>query len=250
MNCLLFFSQLALLLMVNFGRHHVYHHQSVDGCTYRVLDTVYPDQEQYHLHNSSLCEFGESSNKSHPFRAGNKAQSITDRLCCRCPRIWDRLLVYEPQLLDVLGGTVRRLRWHCTASVRHFHQQWRKQVDLPVWTRGAAATRVGRCREWKKYRVSAFVRMLAAFLLGTISKFFHSQVVPQVITLIQTIAYGSQSQIVAVAEGTIRKLLNKYLVSSSSAHGDYRINIKLSLSQMVPLAISSIRNWCYSQIFP
>ncbi|VVC99435.1 unnamed protein product [Leptidea sinapis] len=39
-------------------RHHVYHHQSVDGATHRVLDTLYPDQEVYDLHNSSLSEFG------------------------------------------------------------------------------------------------------------------------------------------------------------------------------------------------
>ncbi|XP_072944236.1 2-oxoglutarate dehydrogenase complex component E1-like [Epargyreus clarus] len=39
-------------------RHHVYHHQGVDGATYRVLDTLYPDQAQYSLHNSSLSEFG------------------------------------------------------------------------------------------------------------------------------------------------------------------------------------------------
>ncbi|CAH2074716.1 unnamed protein product, partial [Iphiclides podalirius] len=39
-------------------RHHVYHHQGVDGATYRVLDTIYPDQAKYSLHNSSLSEFG------------------------------------------------------------------------------------------------------------------------------------------------------------------------------------------------
>ncbi|CAK1582316.1 unnamed protein product [Parnassius mnemosyne] len=39
-------------------RHHVYHHQGVDGATYRVLDTVYPDQAKYSLYNSSLSEFG------------------------------------------------------------------------------------------------------------------------------------------------------------------------------------------------
>ncbi|XP_049695010.1 2-oxoglutarate dehydrogenase complex component E1 [Helicoverpa armigera] len=39
-------------------RHHVYHHQGVDGATYRVLDTLYPDQARYELHNSSLSEFG------------------------------------------------------------------------------------------------------------------------------------------------------------------------------------------------
>ncbi|XP_013141305.1 PREDICTED: 2-oxoglutarate dehydrogenase, mitochondrial-like [Papilio polytes] len=39
-------------------RHHVYHHQGVDGATYRVLDTLYPDQAKYSLHNSSLSEFG------------------------------------------------------------------------------------------------------------------------------------------------------------------------------------------------
>ncbi|CAH0604432.1 unnamed protein product [Chrysodeixis includens] len=39
-------------------RHHVYHHQSVDGATYRVLDFLYPDQAKYELHNSSLSEFG------------------------------------------------------------------------------------------------------------------------------------------------------------------------------------------------
>ncbi|XP_046963565.1 2-oxoglutarate dehydrogenase, mitochondrial-like [Vanessa cardui] len=39
-------------------RHHVYHHQGVDGATYRVLDTLYPDQSLYSLHNSSLSEFG------------------------------------------------------------------------------------------------------------------------------------------------------------------------------------------------
>ncbi|CAH0729240.1 unnamed protein product, partial [Brenthis ino] len=39
-------------------RHHIYHHQRVDGATYRVLDTLYPDQALYSLHNSSLCEFG------------------------------------------------------------------------------------------------------------------------------------------------------------------------------------------------
>ncbi|XP_045447014.1 2-oxoglutarate dehydrogenase, mitochondrial-like [Melitaea cinxia] len=39
-------------------RHHVYHHQGVDGATYRVLDTLYPDQALYSLHNSSLSEFG------------------------------------------------------------------------------------------------------------------------------------------------------------------------------------------------
>ncbi|GBP43800.1 2-oxoglutarate dehydrogenase, mitochondrial [Eumeta japonica] len=39
-------------------RHHVYHHQGVDGATYRVLDTLYPDQARYSLHNSSLSEFG------------------------------------------------------------------------------------------------------------------------------------------------------------------------------------------------
>ncbi|XP_049867197.1 2-oxoglutarate dehydrogenase complex component E1-like [Pectinophora gossypiella] len=41
----------------NAHRHHVLHHQSVDGAIHRVLDTLYPDQEQYHLHNSSLSEF-------------------------------------------------------------------------------------------------------------------------------------------------------------------------------------------------
>ncbi|XP_026329029.1 2-oxoglutarate dehydrogenase, mitochondrial-like, partial [Hyposmocoma kahamanoa] len=41
-----------------FIRHHVYHHQGVDGATYRVLDTIYPDQAEYHLHNSSLSEYG------------------------------------------------------------------------------------------------------------------------------------------------------------------------------------------------
>ncbi|XP_075970043.1 2-oxoglutarate dehydrogenase, mitochondrial-like [Anticarsia gemmatalis] len=39
-------------------RHHVYHHQGVDGATYRVLDTLYPDQARYELHNSALSEFG------------------------------------------------------------------------------------------------------------------------------------------------------------------------------------------------
>ncbi|KAJ8722988.1 hypothetical protein PYW07_004168 [Mythimna separata] len=39
-------------------RHHVYHHQSVDGATFRVLDTLYPDQARYSLHNSSLSECG------------------------------------------------------------------------------------------------------------------------------------------------------------------------------------------------
>ncbi|KAL4706329.1 hypothetical protein ACJJTC_004938 [Scirpophaga incertulas] len=39
-------------------RHHVYHHQGVDGATHRVLDTLYPDQARYSLHNSSLSEFG------------------------------------------------------------------------------------------------------------------------------------------------------------------------------------------------
>ncbi|CAB3234742.1 unnamed protein product [Arctia plantaginis] len=39
-------------------RHHVYHHQGVDGATYRVLDTVYPDQAIYSLHNSALSEYG------------------------------------------------------------------------------------------------------------------------------------------------------------------------------------------------
>ncbi|XP_030023535.2 2-oxoglutarate dehydrogenase, mitochondrial [Manduca sexta] len=39
-------------------RHHVYHHQGVDGATYRVLDVLYPDQARYSLHNSSLSEFG------------------------------------------------------------------------------------------------------------------------------------------------------------------------------------------------
>ncbi|XP_028038162.1 2-oxoglutarate dehydrogenase, mitochondrial-like [Bombyx mandarina] len=39
-------------------RHHVYHHQGVDGATYRVLDVLYPDQANYALHNSSLSEFG------------------------------------------------------------------------------------------------------------------------------------------------------------------------------------------------
>ncbi|OWR47555.1 2-oxoglutarate dehydrogenase [Danaus plexippus plexippus] len=39
-------------------RHHVYHHQGVDGATHRVLDTLYADQSLYSLHNSSLCEFG------------------------------------------------------------------------------------------------------------------------------------------------------------------------------------------------
>ncbi|CAH0747890.1 unnamed protein product [Diatraea saccharalis] len=39
-------------------RHHVLHHQGVDGATYRVLDQLYPDQARYSLHNSSLCEFG------------------------------------------------------------------------------------------------------------------------------------------------------------------------------------------------
>ncbi|KAJ8722985.1 hypothetical protein PYW07_004165 [Mythimna separata] len=39
-------------------RHHVYHHQGVDGATYRVLDTLYPDQARYSLYNSSLSEFG------------------------------------------------------------------------------------------------------------------------------------------------------------------------------------------------
>ncbi|RVE54954.1 hypothetical protein evm_000321 [Chilo suppressalis] len=38
-------------------RHHVLHHQGVDGATYRVLDQLYPDQARYSLHNSSLCEF-------------------------------------------------------------------------------------------------------------------------------------------------------------------------------------------------
>ncbi|KAJ2952486.1 hypothetical protein O0L34_g6803 [Tuta absoluta] len=39
-------------------RHHVLHHQGVDGARYRVFDTLYPDQGHYHLHNSSLSEFG------------------------------------------------------------------------------------------------------------------------------------------------------------------------------------------------
>ncbi|XP_063821458.1 2-oxoglutarate dehydrogenase complex component E1-like [Ostrinia nubilalis] len=39
-------------------RHHVYHHQAVDGATYRVMDQLYPDQAHYSLHNSSLSEFG------------------------------------------------------------------------------------------------------------------------------------------------------------------------------------------------
>ncbi|KAJ8725375.1 hypothetical protein PYW08_003558 [Mythimna loreyi] len=39
-------------------RHHVYHHQGVDGATFRVLDTLYPDQARYSLHNSSLSECG------------------------------------------------------------------------------------------------------------------------------------------------------------------------------------------------
>ncbi|CAH1646327.1 unnamed protein product [Spodoptera littoralis] len=39
-------------------RHHVYHHQGVDGAVYRVLDFLYPDQAVYSLHNSSLSEYG------------------------------------------------------------------------------------------------------------------------------------------------------------------------------------------------
>ncbi|XP_063531460.1 2-oxoglutarate dehydrogenase complex component E1-like [Cydia strobilella] len=39
-------------------RHHVLHHQGVDGATHRVFDFLYPDQAAYHLHNSSLSEFG------------------------------------------------------------------------------------------------------------------------------------------------------------------------------------------------
>lgn len=39
-------------------RHHVYHHQNIDGVEYRVLDGIYPDQALYSLHNSSLSEYG------------------------------------------------------------------------------------------------------------------------------------------------------------------------------------------------
>ncbi|KAI8435368.1 hypothetical protein MSG28_003687 [Choristoneura fumiferana] len=39
-------------------RHHVLHHQGVDGATHHVFDTLYPDQAHYSLHNSSLSEFG------------------------------------------------------------------------------------------------------------------------------------------------------------------------------------------------
>ncbi|XP_037973779.1 2-oxoglutarate dehydrogenase complex component E1 isoform X2 [Plutella xylostella] len=39
-------------------RHHVYHHQGVDGATLRVLDSLYPDQAPYNIHNSALSEFG------------------------------------------------------------------------------------------------------------------------------------------------------------------------------------------------
>ncbi|XP_053625470.1 2-oxoglutarate dehydrogenase, mitochondrial-like [Plodia interpunctella] len=39
-------------------RHHVYHHQGVDGATYHVFDQLYPDQAVYSLHNSALSEFG------------------------------------------------------------------------------------------------------------------------------------------------------------------------------------------------
>uniref|UniRef100_A0A2A4JMC2 Dehydrogenase E1 component domain-containing protein n=1 Tax=Heliothis virescens TaxID=7102 RepID=A0A2A4JMC2_HELVI len=47
-------------------RHHVYHHQGVDGATFRVLDTLYPDQARYDLHNSSLSEFVAGTSGTQP----------------------------------------------------------------------------------------------------------------------------------------------------------------------------------------
>ena len=39
-------------------RHHVLHHQDIDGSMYNALANLYPDQAPYTVCNSSLSEYG------------------------------------------------------------------------------------------------------------------------------------------------------------------------------------------------
>ncbi|XP_034829933.1 2-oxoglutarate dehydrogenase complex component E1-like [Maniola hyperantus] len=116
-------------------RHHVYHHQSVDGATYRVLDVLYPDQAKYSLHNSSLCEFGilgfeVGYSYSSPYLLtiweaqygdfADEAQPVFDTFICNGESKWicqSGLVIQLPHGIDGAGPE------HSSARVERYLQQ-------------------------------------------------------------------------------------------------------------------------------
>ncbi|XP_045515713.1 2-oxoglutarate dehydrogenase, mitochondrial-like [Pieris brassicae] len=123
-------------------RHHVYHHQGVDGATHRVLDTLYPDQAAYSLHNSSLSEFGilgfetgysySSPNLLTIWEAqygdfADTAQPIFDTFICNGESKWvcqSGLVVQLPHGIDGAGPE------HSSARVERYLQQADDDEDL------------------------------------------------------------------------------------------------------------------------